>query len=759
MSKVPTASKNTGRTPAEDAEILHDPIDSLMRALAVLRYRWLVLLACTIVSTLGGVLVISTMQPYWRATATLVVNVSSLQVLDSVQGLHDDDSNQGNDYLRYAATQREIIKSRRIAEASLKQLGLGNDPVFLGVDKIQNPVERQLEIDSIDPAERLSSFIEVNEILGSRLIRLSAEYPDAGVAKEIADVVTNSYLDYISRSREESGTDAQTSVADERARARTILEKNEASLDKFKQEHRITSISLSDRQNLIAQSISTLTEKTKHAEADLYAIESIYEEAKQLREAGRWATASLVESDQRATFDELVSLHEQALQDRQNLNARYGPRHPKIIAVEGRVELIDQRLDSLAQSLLEGLRAKRDAARRTEAKLRKSLYRENERALDLGRLEPEYRALEREATTAASTYEVLARRDAELGVSNRVELESKPPVELLDRATVTKEPVRPRKTLILLAALFTGLVLGSIVALSMDLRDQRIRGTTDLKRILDEFGMPMLGHVPVIQANPEFAPGNVRAQKRFRDLYTFYRPQSHIAERCRAIRTSVTFSLNAVNCPVLLVTSPASGDGKSSFAINLATSFTQANKSVLILGADMRRPRLHSLFPQDQHQDNLGLSSVLSGASSVDEALRHRLTECPERLSLLTCGPVPENPAELLESAAFRETLATLRRRFDVIIIDSPPVLPVIDPVVIAAVADAVIVVARCRTTTREQLRVALTELRQVDTNILGVVLNDLSDSDREGGYTYAQTYYRDSPASLVEDPARTTSS
>jgi capsular exopolysaccharide synthesis family protein len=208
---------------------------------------------------------------------------------------------------------------------------------------------------------------------------------------------------------------------------------------------------------------------------------------------------------------------------------------------------------------------------------------------------------------------------------------------------------------------------------------------------------------------------------------------------------------------VLLITSPASGDGKSSFAINLATSFTQAQRSVLVIGADMRRPRLHSLFPPEQHQDNFGLSSVLSGAASADEALRHHLTECPERLSVLSCGPIPENPAELLGSPAFREMLGTLRRRFDVIIVDSPPVLPVVDPVVIAGVADAVIMVARCRTTTREQLRVALTELRQVDTNILGVVLNDLSDSDREGGYTYAQSYYRDERASLIEEPARTT--
>ncbi len=756
---MPATSHNTGRASETEPEVLQDPIDSLMRAIAVLRYRWLVLLVCTIISVLVGVLTIGAMRPYWRATVTLVVNSSSLQVLDSVQGLHDDERNQGIDYLRYAATQREIIKSRRIAEASLKQLGLEDDPVFLGVDRIDNLAERQAEIENIDPAERLSSFIDVTEISGSRLIRLSAEYPDAGVAKEIADVVTSSYLDYISRSREESGQDAKLTVADERSRARTTLEQNEAKLDKFKQDHRITSISLADRQNLITQSISTLTEKTKRAEAELYAIDSIYEEAKQLRASGKWATASLVESDQRVTFDGLVDLHEKALQHQQELNARYGPRHPEMIAANGRVELIERRLDSLSQSLLEGLRAKRDAARRTEAKLRSSLARENERALKLGRLEPEYRALEREATTAASTYEVLARRDAELGVSNRVERESKPPVELLDSATVTKEPVRPRKLLILIAALLTGLVVGSVIALSMDLRDQRIRGTSDLRRVLDPFGMQMLGHVPVIQANPEFAPGNMRAQKRFRDLYTYYRPQSHIAERCRAIRTSITFSVGAAQCPVLLITSPASGDGKSSFAVNLATSFTQAKKSVLILGADMRRPRLHSLFPPEQHQENLGLSSVLSGASSTDEALRHRLTECPERLSLLTCGPIPENPAELLESAAFRETLATLRRRFDVIIIDSPPVLPVVDPVVIAGVADAVIVVARCRTTTREQLRVALTELRQVDTNILGVVLNDLSDSDREGGYTYAQSYYRDNDASLIEEPASTTTS
>ena len=111
------------------------------------------------------------------------------------------------------------------------------------------------------------------------------EYPDPGIAREIADVVTRSYLEYISTSREESGADAKLTVADERVRARALLEENEARLDQFKQQHRITSISLADRQNLIAQSISTLTEKTKRAEADLYAIEPPPEEAKARRAA------------------------------------------------------------------------------------------------------------------------------------------------------------------------------------------------------------------------------------------------------------------------------------------------------------------------------------------------------------------------------------------------------------------------------------------------------------------------------------------
>ena len=311
---------------------------------------------------------------------------------------------------------------------------------------------------------------------------------------------------------------------------------------------------------------------------------------------------------------------------------------------------------------------------------------------------------------------------------------------MLDFATRPERPVRPRKLLLLTVATLLGLSFGGVLAVIIDLRDHRIRSIADLERALSGFGLPTLGQLPLLPADPVLGVGNVRAQRRRRDLYTYLYPQSLMAERCRTIRTSLAFLLPAEGPLALLVTSPASAEGKSSTAMNLALSFCQANKRVCLVDADMRRPRLHQVFPPLVGKEDIGLATVLEGEHHIDDALQTGLEEAPPQLSVLTCGRLPEHPAELLASTACRKLMADLRARFDVVIIDSPPALPVTDPLILAPQVEGVVVVARCRATTRTDIQRALTQLRQGDTNLLGVVLNELDA--RGEGRRYTSEYY-----------------
>ncbi|WP_217909768.1 polysaccharide biosynthesis tyrosine autokinase [Pseudenhygromyxa sp. WMMC2535] len=708
-----------------------------MKVLGILGRRWLVVLVTTVLAVAVGVLIASMLQPQWRATATLVVNPGGSQVLDKVRGVTEEDDRDRFGYQQYFETQREIILSRKVGKAALAELGLADDPTFLGTEGIRDARQREEAEQATDPVRRLQGMVSVEEVRGSRVMAVAAEYPDPIVAQDIANAVVEAYLEHINRRRSDTGDKAQTDVEAELAKASTALEEAERALEKFKRENKITSISLEDRQNLIAQNISTLSSAAKTSQADRIAIEATFKQAKRLQSEGSLAGASLLGSGERIIFDSMLAERMEAERDFNELDLRYGEKHPRWQKAKRRLDLIEERIASENKGLVRSLEARNKAAQETETRLEAALENERERALELGRLEPAFRQLEREAEGAAEAYAKLRTRADEIGVSNRVEI---PPVEILDEATRPERPIRPRKGLLIAVAAFAGLMIGSVAAVVVDLRDHRIRNVADLERALAGFGLPTLGQLPLLPADPALGVGNIRAQRRRRDLYTHLFPQSLMAERCRGIRTGLAFTLSSDKPTVLLVTSPASSEGKSSTAMNLALSYCQAKKKVCLVDADMRRPRLHQVFPQAVGKEEYGLATVLQDEHELVEVLQTDLEGAPEQLTVITCGRVPENPAELLDSPSARRTLAELRERFDVVIIDSPPVLPVTDPLILAPRVDGVVLVARCRATTRTDVIRALTTLRQGDTNLLGVVLNELDARDE--GRRYTSEYY-----------------
>jgi capsular exopolysaccharide synthesis family protein len=291
------------------------------------------------------------------------------------------------------------------------------------------------------------------------------------------------------------------------------------------------------------------------------------------------------------------------------------------------------------------------------------------------------------------------------------------------------------------------------LAVSIDFRDHRIRGLIDLERALAGTGLPVLGQLPLLPADGRLGVGNVRAQRRQRDLYSHLYPQSLMAERCRGVRTSLAFAAGRETLHTLMVTSPSSSEGKSATAMNLALSFCQAGKSVVIVDADMRRPRIHQVFAEPIASEGTGLSGVLQGKTTVEKAAVAAPDDAPENLHVLPCGEVPANPAELIDTPVFRRTLAELRERYDLVVIDSPPVLPVTDPLLLARHVDGVVVVARCDSTTRGELQRAMGLLRQGDTNILGVILNEVDT--RQERYDYNAEYYTYRASDTGTEPAR----
>lgn len=728
-----------GREPRLDVEDVErrgvDILTQVTRIFGIVRRRWLVVMACVIVGVAGSAMAIKLLQPRWRASATILLHMTGSQVLDKVQGVGEDEDDRRAGYRDYYETQRQIMGSRAVAERALADLGLAHDPVFLGIDGIDSEAERLELAARIDPVERLRALVKVTEVRNSRLVKIAAEYPDPDVAAEVANAVADSYVRHIEGSRSRAGSDAQDDIANEKQQAHARLDAAERAFEDFKRKHALSSID--DHADQASQGIAALKGHSKDFEAERIRLESLLSEAKRLNDKGNLSAANLLSASDRSLFEAMRAERLEAERAFGEVDVKYGPKHEEHRKAKRRVDLVSKKIERERSDLIESLEARLNVAKRAERKINGSLGREKAQVLRVTDLEREYRVLEREAAGAAEAYLLIARRDTEIAVTNRVEDEG---IEILDRATVPIAAVFPKKPILVLLGLVAGLGVGVLLALSIDFRDQRIRDMVDLERAMSAFGLPVLGQLPTLPADTRLGAGNVRGQRRQRDLYAHLFPQSLMAERCRGVRTSLAFSAVGDSLRSLMITSPSSSEGKSSIAMNLALSFCQANKRVVLIDADMRRPRIHQVFPEAGDVGDMGLAALLEERCTIDEALIVGPDDAPENLAVLPCGAIPDNPAELVDTPVFRRLLTELQEHCDLVIVDCPPVLPVTDPTIIARHVDGVVLVGRCGSTTRGDIQRAVAQLARGDTNVIGVVLNQV-DTRRER-YGYSTDYY-----------------
>jgi capsular exopolysaccharide synthesis family protein len=292
-------------------------------------------------------------------------------------------------------------------------------------------------------------------------------------------------------------------------------------------------------------------------------------------------------------------------------------------------------------------------------------------------------------------------------------------VEVFDAAHADEKPVRPNKALSLGIALLAGLLLGTGIVVAQEWRDKRVRTPDDIAGLLE---IPMLGMVPVMEPRLSLSE---RGQIVHGDS------MSEVSEAFRAIRTMIHFSA-AREARTLLVTSPTCGEGKSTCSSNLAISLAQAGHRTLLVDCDLRRPIQHRIFHVD---GSAGISDVMTGNARLRDAIRPTSVD---GLFLLPCGTILGSPAEMLESKRFAQVMQALSSAFDRVVIDSPPVNPVTDAQLLAASADATIVVLRMHWSTRKLSALAMEGLHKVGASVLGAIANQVQAVN---GYEY----YRDS--------------
>jgi capsular exopolysaccharide synthesis family protein len=371
-----------------------------------------------------------------------------------------------------------------------------------------------------------------------------------------------------------------------------------------------------------------------------------------------------------------------------------------------------------------GANAKQVQQKQKEAELYDTEYRSAKgEALQASDKQLRIQALMLDETELKAQQEPLQRRINELQIDVDRQRQITP-VAIVEHGEVSEKPSFPKKTNTLALAGILGVVLGSALALLRDKMDTRLRTIEEVQGIV---GLPILGVVPRM-------PGRRTAVARAMAVHLD--PRSEVAEAYRTIRTAVYFSGQGAGnrAKTLLVTSPEPGDGKTTSASNLAIAIAQTGRNILLLDADFRKPTQHKNLDV---KDTVGLSSVLAGIETLERAIQRTGVE---GLDILPCGPIPENPSEILNSQEFGELIDRLALKYDHILFDSPPANLVTDARILGAVCDATILVLRAEKSTRKAAEHARNALLNVGANLLGLIVNDVP---RGKGYeVYGGSYY-----------------
>lgn len=292
--------------------------------------------------------------------------------------------------------------------------------------------------------------------------------------------------------------------------------------------------------------------------------------------------------------------------------------------------------------------------------------------------------------------------------------------------------VEPKAFTVFAIAIFLGLAMGFGLAYLADITDKSFRSPEEIRRRLN---LPVLGHIPALLSEEEEKAKSEGVAGPDPILCTYYKPKSRKAEVFRAVRTALYFNTRGEGHKVIQITSPNMGDGKTTLSTNLAVSIAQSGKRIVLIDADFRRPRINKVFGLS---NDIGFTTVLTGQCELREAIQQTMIP---GLMLLTCGPIPPNPAELLTSLRFKELIDELREQFDFVLIDTPPLLVVTDPCVVAPRVDGVLLTIRVAKNGRPVAERARDVLNSLGANVLGVVVNGINLYTGSYGYGYGYNY------------------
>lgn len=735
----------------------------------VLKRKWQILAVIILVS-LPTALHLSTLIPLYRASATMLIEQKKTKMISSIEDIYRPDTSSTS----YLQTQFELMTSRYLVEEVIRQERLDMAPEFNPRQKAANqskgwkdwvpegirpflfkpepvvapPVqseEKNLERFS-NLVSAVTGRISISPIRSSQLVNISFVAEDPVLAARVATTLAQTYIDQQLEARLKMTQHASSWLMERLTGLRSSLEEAESKLKAFREKTGIISSLPKDSiEGLQLSSANELwmTAKGKRGEAEVS-----YDRLVALTRKFESHLEDLPMPDNQLVISYKKELNKNELLI-SDLSNRYGPKHPKIISAQMEFNLNKEKISAEIKRSVATMAHELTILREQEEKALQQVNAEKRRLQDYQTKVFQFGILEREVATNRELYDMFLRRFKETGVSEGMEPSD---ARIVDQAQPPKSSFYPNKRGTMAMGFTGGVILGFVLALLLERMDTTIRYPEQLDRI---------GHLSLLATVPLLRRGRKETFP-FEEML-IHKARSIFSETIRELRTSILFSNVDHPHQLIMVTSSVPSEGKTTLAINLAYAFVQNGERVLLLEADFRKPRLFNVF---HVADSKGVYNIMMEDSNlrpipdnktsnlgkvvpIDQEwleVNQEIISSMYGLHVLHCGKTLPFPTEVLSSRKWLWLLNILKKKYDRIIIDTPPVLAVADARIIGSQADAVIVVVGAGKISRQMLTESIKILHNSKVNVVGFVLNSAKKKDQRAyqsskGYGYGYGY------------------
>ncbi|QOV90621.1 GumC family protein [Humisphaera borealis] len=664
--------------------------------------RWIILVMIALGAG-GGFAYLSQQIAIYSSGSQILIESEGVKIIENVDGVRSQSAN-------YLPTQCALLKSSQILGPVAELPEIQQMKTFAGTD---------------NPIGRLKAGLTAEAGVKDDLIYVSFESTEPQEAASVVNAVVGSFKAYHTNRQRSNNAEVLKILTREKRERDVELQEKSRKMLAFRQAHPGLMLDSSGKSEVLLGQLQKLSDALTVVRMEYLDAKAAYD-AVQAMAKDPMRMAQWQQQQQQTTADntplraEAQRLELELSIFRQTLLAD----HPRVKAAESQLEAIRQRISAQSNESFSAQRTNAEQrmafVQMREAELVKSSDALRNQVMSQNTEGAEFMLMEAEAKRIEKLCDLLDTRMKEVKITENVQPLT---VTVLEPARASMIPVKPKRGTIMFQAIIAGLMLGCGIAYLRAMLDKRI-GVLD--EVPAKLRMSVLGVLPQMSARETIG---VRGQKVELD------PMSDEAESYRSIRTAISFGASDVKAKTILVTSSVPGEGKTTSASNLAIAMAQAGKQVLLIDCDFRQPMQHRVFGIE---DGLGIISVIAGQAPISKAVK--ATSTPG-LFLLPCGPIPPNPAEILSGRTFAQIIAKAKQRFDCIIIDSPPVLPVTDAQILAASCDITVIVVRMhKTKWRDAIR-ASESLTSVGSRLLGVVVNAVPRHMGKNGY-YAYGSY-----------------